>query len=55
MRRAQAGFSMQEIPNSVIGAVSQVIGAYYYCHSRLNGLFMESGAPGDEPLGNCET
>ncbi|WP_287236079.1 abortive infection family protein [Mesorhizobium sp.] len=56
MRRVQAGFiTMQEIPNSVIGAASQVIGAYYYSHSRLNGLFMESGAPGDEPLGNCET
>lgn len=45
---------MQEIPNSVIGAVSSVLGAYYYSHSRLNSLFMESGAPGDVPEGNCE-
>ncbi|MCI5078196.1 abortive infection family protein [Oricola sp.] len=45
---------MQGIPNSVIGAVSSVLGAYYYSHSRLNGLFMESGAPGDVPDGNCE-
>ncbi|QOF73382.1 abortive infection family protein [Aminobacter sp. SR38] len=45
---------MQDIPNSVIGAVSSVLGAYYYSHSRLNSLFMESGAPGDVPEGNCE-
>lgn len=44
-----------EIPNSVIGAVSEVLGAYYYSHSRLNSLFMESGAPGDPPEGNCVT
>lgn len=42
------------IPNSVIGAVSSVIAADYYSHSKLNALFMESGAPGDEPEGNCE-
>jgi len=42
------------IPNSVIGAVSSVIAAHYYSHSKLNGLFMESGAPGDIPEGNCE-
>lgn len=44
-----------KIPNSVIGAVASVIGAYYYSHSTLNSLFMESGAPGDAPDGNCET
>lgn len=44
-----------KIPNSVIGAVASVIGAYYYSHSKLNALFMESGAPGDVPPGNCET
>jgi hypothetical protein len=44
-----------KIPNSVIGAVASVIGAYYYSHSTLNSLFMESGAPGDVPAGNCET
>ncbi|WP_236187699.1 abortive infection family protein [Pseudomonas pharyngis] len=43
------------IPNSVIGAVASVIGAYYFSHSTLNSLFMESGAPGDAPIGNCET
>jgi hypothetical protein len=43
------------IPNSVIGAVSSVIAAHYYSHSTLNALFMESGAPGDVPPGNCET
>ena len=42
------------IPNSVIGAVSSVIAAYYYSHSKLETLFMESGAPGDAPEGNCE-
>jgi hypothetical protein len=42
------------IPNSVIGAVSNVIAADYYSHSKLNALFMESGAPGDVPEGNCE-
>lgn len=42
------------IPNSVIGSVSSVIAADYYSHSKLNALFMESGAPGDVPEGNCE-
>lgn len=44
-----------KIPNSVIGAVASVISAHYYSHSTLNSLFMESGAPGDAPPGNCET
>lgn len=43
------------IPNSVIGAVSSVIAAHYSSHSTLNTLFMESGAPGNVPDGNCET
>lgn len=43
-----------QIPNSVIGAVASVIAAHYYSHSKLNALFMESGAPGDAPEGNCE-
>jgi len=43
------------IPNSVIAAVSDVLGGYYYSHSRLNTLFMEHGAPGDVPMGNCVT
>ncbi|WP_373019994.1 hypothetical protein [Thiomicrorhabdus sp.] len=44
-----------KIPNSVIGAVSTVIADFYYSHSVLNSLFMESGALGDVPKGNCET
>lgn len=42
------------IPNSVIGAVSSVISADYYSHAKLESLFMESGAPGSVPEGNCE-
>lgn len=42
------------ISNSVIGAVSSVIAVHYYNHSNLDALFMESGAPGDVPVGNCE-
>jgi len=44
-----------QIPNSVIGAVSVVLAGHYYSHSTLNSLFMESGAPGDVPEGNCQT
>lgn len=43
-----------KIPNSVIGAVSSVIAEHYHSHSKLNALFMECGAPGDAPEGNCE-
>jgi hypothetical protein len=43
-----------KIPNSVIGAVSSVIGQHYYRHSKINSLLMESGAPGNPPDGNCE-
>ena len=46
---------INNIPNSVIGTVSSVLAAYYYSHSTLNSIFMESGAPGDVPVGNCET
>ena len=42
------------IPNSVIGAVASVIADHYYSHSKLETLFMEAGAPGDVPEGNCE-
>jgi len=44
----------REIPNSVIGAVASVIAAHYFSHSTLDTLFMESGAPGNVPEGNCE-
>lgn len=43
------------IPNSVIGTVSNVIADYYYSHTKIASLFMESGAPGDPPIGNVET
>ncbi len=46
---------IDEIPNSVIGAVSSVIAGHYYSHTKLNSLFMEFGAPGNAPEGNCET
>ncbi|MEZ8372508.1 abortive infection family protein [Vibrio splendidus] len=45
---------IEKIPNSVIGAVASVIANHYYSHSKLDTLFMESGAPGDAPEGNCE-
>lgn len=44
----------QKIPNSVIGAVASVIAEHYYSHSKLDSIFMESGAPGEPPEGNCE-
>lgn len=44
----------EKIPNSVIGAVASVIAEHYYSHSNLDTLFMESGAPGEAPEGNCE-
>jgi len=46
---------MRTIPNSVIGAVASVLAENYYSHTKLNSLFMESGAPGEVPEGNCET
>lgn len=45
----------QVIPGSVIGAVAAVIGEYYFSHTQINSLFMESGAPGEIPEGNCVT
>ena len=42
------------MPNSIIGAVSSVLAAHYYSHSKLDALFMESGAPGEIPEVNCE-
>jgi hypothetical protein len=33
--------------------VAEVIGGHYYNHSKLNTLFMEAGAPGEPPEGNC--
>jgi len=42
------------IPNSVIGEVASVIAEHYYSHATLEKLFMEAGAPGKGPEGNCE-
>jgi hypothetical protein len=42
------------IPNPVAVVVGQVLGAHYYNHRRLNNLFVEKGAPGERPEGNCE-
>jgi len=41
------------IPNPVAAVVGEVLGSYYYNHRRLDTLFMEKGAPGDPPEGNC--
>ncbi|OHB79644.1 MAG: hypothetical protein A2Z25_00530 [Planctomycetes bacterium RBG_16_55_9] len=41
------------IPNPVIYTVGDVIGSWYYSHTKLNTLFGENGAPGDPPEGNC--
>lgn len=43
------------IPNPVIAVVGEVLGNHYYSHSKLETLFMEHGAPGDPPPGNCVT
>lgn len=42
---------LRKIPNPVIAVVAELLGNHY-THSRLNTLFMESGAPGDIPSGN---
>lgn len=41
------------IPNPVVAVVADVLGEHYYSHSKLNTLFMEAGAPGTPPEGNC--
>ena len=45
----------QQIPNAVIAVVGHELGSHYYNHGQLNKLFMEHGAPGDVPEGNCVT
>ncbi|MBI4168482.1 MAG: abortive infection family protein [Acidobacteria bacterium] len=44
---------MEKIPGPVAHVVGEVLGAYYYSHRRLNSLFIEKGAPGEPPVGNC--
>jgi hypothetical protein len=46
--------SVQRIPSPVAVVVGRVLGAHYYSHRHLNNLFVEKGAPGDPPEGNCE-
>jgi hypothetical protein len=41
------------IPNPVCAVVGDVLGGHYYNHTSLNTLFLEHGAPGDPPEGNC--
>lgn len=43
----------QKIPNPVVAVVADVLGEHYYNHGKLNTLFMEAGAPGTPPEGNC--
>ena len=41
------------IPLPVIAVVGDVLGTTYYHHQTLETLFIEHGAPGDPPPGNC--
>ena len=45
----------ETIPSAVCSVVGRVLGDSYYNHTRLNALFLEAGAPGDPPDGNCVT
>jgi hypothetical protein len=47
--------SDRKIPRPVIYTVGEVLGNYYYSHTRLNTLFGQLGAPGEPPPGNCVT
>lgn len=43
------------IPNPVAAVIGDILGGFYYNHTRLNTLFAECGAPGEPPEGNCRT
>ena len=43
----------RKIPKPVVVVIADVLGSHYYNHTRLNTLFVEAGAPGDPPGGNC--
>ncbi len=43
----------EKIPLQVATVIGDVLGTHYYSHTRLNTLFVESGAPGVPPAGNC--
>ncbi len=42
-----------KIPNPLIYTVADVLGGYYFSHTKLDTLFGENGFPGDPPVGNC--
>lgn len=42
------------IPNAVAVVVGRELGSHYYNHRLLENLFVEKGAPGERPEGNCE-
>ena len=42
-----------QIPQTVIAVVGDALGIFHYNHTTLDTLFLEHGAPGDPPEGNC--
>jgi len=42
-----------KIPDSVIYIVGDVLGTWYYSHTKLDTLFGGTGFPGQPPSGNC--
>lgn len=49
----QTSVPTTKIPLRVIYVVADVLGTWYYSHTKLEILFGESGAPGEPPPGNC--
>jgi hypothetical protein len=45
--------SQARIPYAVATVVGDVLGSYYYSHRLIDMLFVERGAPGMPPVGNC--
>jgi hypothetical protein len=45
--------AQERIPTAVARIVGEVLGAAYYNHRALEVLFLEHGAPGEPPEGNC--
>lgn len=42
-----------KIPTSLIYTVADVLGGYYFSHTKLDTLFGENGFPGEPPAENC--
>jgi hypothetical protein len=42
-----------KIPSPLIYTVADVLGSYYFSHTKLDTLFGENGFPGEPPAGNC--